>query len=329
MTCVLTFVRCCVLTFASIAVMHATALAQAGGGSLSDVLQQKIQAGNGSGSLSDVLQQKIIEGQRAEAERLFELALGNYGEAMKLSADSPAGIRLILKKRAALFEQIDMAPRAEADLSSAINVQPFDPKTLADRGYFYIRQNRISDALDDFVKGNRVAPTDPMFPYGAARALVAKGDFGNATKFYAEAIKLSPRDGKLYLARAESLVRQKRMPEALSDYNRAFALGIADKNDRFFGHTGRGYIALMDNDFGAAVQSFSRALELSPGASNVLLWRGYAYERQGKRDLALKDFQDALAASPDSDEVKTSLNRIRTQMMQAASAPAAAPTAAK
>ena len=182
---------------AVVVLMHGTAMAQMQGGNLSDVLQQKIQAGGGGGgNLSDVLQQKIIEAQKAEAERLFELALGNYGEAMGLSRDTPAGVRLILKKRAALFEQIDMMDRAEADLSSAINTQPFDPKTLADRGYFYIRRNRISDALDDFIKGNRAAPTDPMFPYGAARALVAKGDFGNATKFYSEAIKLSPRNGK-------------------------------------------------------------------------------------------------------------------------------------
>jgi tetratricopeptide (TPR) repeat protein len=315
-------IRRSVLSLAALVAVQAPAFAQAG---LSDMLQQKIQGG----SLSDVLQQKIIEGQKAESERLFELALGNYGEAMKLSADSPAGIRLILKKRAALFEQIDMAARAEADLSSAINVQPFDPKTLADRGYFYIRQKRTSEALDDFVKGTRVAPTDPMFAYGAGRALTASGDFVNATKFYAEAIKLSPRDGKLYLARAESLVRQKRMPDALSDYNRAFALGIGNKNDRFFGHTGRGYISLMDSDFGAAVQSFNRALEISPGASNVLLWRGYAYERQGKRDLALKDFQDALVSSPDSNEIKTSLDRLRMQMLQTASAPAAPAAPAK
>jgi Flp pilus assembly protein TadD len=272
----------------------------------------------GASSLSDVLQQKIIEAQRAESERLFELALGNYGEAMGLSRDTPAGTRLILKKRAALFEQIDMMDRAEADLSSAVNMQPFDPKALADRGYFYIRRNRISDALDDFVKGTRVAPTDPMFPYGAARALTASGDFVNATKFYAEAIKLSPRDGKLYLSRAESLVRQKRLPEALSDYNRAFALGIADKNDRFFGHTGRGYISLMEGDFGTAVQSLTRALEISPTAANVLLWRGYAYERQGRTDLALKDFQDALTSAPGSDEIRNSLNRLRTQISQAA-----------
>lgn len=294
-----------IVPFVAVAFVCATAHAQAG-----------------ASSLSDVLQQKIIDAQKAESERLFELALGNYGEAMGLSRDTPAGMRLILKKRAALFEQIDMMDRAEADLSSAINMQPFDPKALADRGYFYIRRNRISDALDDFVKGTRAAPTDPMFPYGAARALTASGDFVNATKFYAEAIKLSPRDGKLYLSRAESLVRQKRLPEAMSDYNRAFALGIADKNDRFFGHAGRGYIALMDGDFGSAVQFLTRALEISPTASNVLLWRGYAHERQGRRDLALKDFQDALAVQPDSDEIRTSLNRIRTQISQAANASA-------
>ena len=272
-------------------------------------------------AFSDVLAQKIIEAQKAETDRLFEAALANYSEAMKLSTETPEGVRLILKKRSALYEQINMQAKAEGDLSAAIGIEPFDPKALADRGYYYIRQNRISEALDDFVKGSRVAPTDPMFPYGAARALVANGDFTNATKFYSEAIKLSPRDGKLFLARAEAEVREKRLNEALSDYNRAFALGITDKNDRFFAFTGRGYVSLINADFGVAVQSFDRALDISPDTPNVLLWRGFAYERQGRRDLALRDFQSALQSAPSSTEIRSNLDRLRTQMAQTGGMP--------
>lgn len=274
-----------------------------------------------SSFFSDVLQQKIIDAQKAEAERLFELALANYGEAMGMTRDTPEGERMILKKRAALYEQINMPAKAEADLSAALAVEPFEPKALADRGYFYIRQQRTSEALDDFVKGRRVAPTDPMFSYGAARALVAAGDFTNATKFYNEAIKLTPNDGKLYLSRAEAMVRLKKFDEALPDYNRAMSLGLTDNKDRFFAFTGHGYINLINADFGAAVRSLSRALEITPGASNVLLWRGYAFERQGKRDLALRDFQNALVSDPNSSEVRTSLERVRVQMAQTGKAP--------
>ena len=262
------------------------------------------------------IRQKIIDAQKAESEKRFDSALGSYGEAMGLTRDTPEGVRLILKKRAALFEQINMLDRAEADLSAALAVEPFEPKALADRGYFYIRQQRISEALDDFVKGRREVPNDPMFPYGAARALVAAGDFTNATKFYNEAVRLAPRDAKLLVARAEALVRLKKFDEALPDYNRALTLGLTDAKDRFFAFTGRGYISLMNADFGTAAQSLSRALEITPDASNVLLWRGYAYERQGKRNLALTDFQNALVAEPDNREVRSSLNRLRTQMAQ-------------
>lgn len=274
-------------------------------------------------NLSDVLAQKIIDAQKAESDRLFDAALNNYGEAMGLSKDTPEGMRAILKKRAALYEQLKMLDRAEADLSQAINTGTFDPKTLADRGYFYIRQNRISDALDDFIKGSRVAPGDPSFPYGSARALVARGDFRSALKFYGEAIRAAPDDGKAYLGRAEAEVRLKMLDEAMADYDRAFALGIKDKNDRFFAFTGRGYISLMKADFNIAVQSFSRALELSPGSPNVLLWRGLAYERQGARDLALVDFQNALVAAPSSDEARASLVRLRTEMAQSGTLPLA------
>jgi tetratricopeptide (TPR) repeat protein len=292
-----------------------------GGGLLATTMVVAAHAQAGAAALSDVLARKIIEAQKAEADRLFEIALANYGEAIGLSKNTPEGARLILKKRAALYEQINMVDRAEADLSQAIKTEPFDPKTLSDRGYFYIRQNRISDALDDFVRGSKVKPTDAEFPYGAARALVAKGDFKNALKFYGEAIERAPNDGKLYLGRAEAEVRLAQYDQAMTDYNQAFTLGIPNRDDRFFAFTGRGYISLMNADFGIAVDSFTRALEISPGASNVLLWRGYAFERQGKRDLALRDFQDALAASPNSEEARSNLARLRTQMAESGQMP--------
>ena len=40
---------------------------------------------------------------------------------------------------------------------------------------------------------------------------------------------------------------------------------------------------------------------------------------EGAEFSALKDFQAALMSSPDSEEIKTSLNRLRLQMMQASS----------
>jgi tetratricopeptide (TPR) repeat protein len=265
-------------------------------------------------SLSDMLNQRIVEAQRAEAEKAFEQALTTYTEALQISENTPAAKRMVLRKRAALYEQLNMSVQAEQDLTAAFGIEPFDPKAFADRGYFYMRQGRYSEALDDFIAGSRAQPKDASFMYGAGRVLVAARDDMNAVKFYDEAIKIAPRDAKLYLARAEAFLRQQKYNDAQVDYDRAFVLGMSDRTDRFYGFVGRGYVNAMKADFGLAVQAFNQALDIFPDSSNVLLWRGYAFERKGERDRALRDYERAAASMPDDPQARSGAARMRSQV---------------
>lgn len=280
-------------------------------------------------NLSDMLNKRIEEAQRQESDRAFDDALKSYALALQISADTPQAKRSVLKKRAALYEMLKMNDLAEADLTAAFKIEPFDPKVYADRGYFYLRQNRFKDALSDFVDGSRADPKNPMFLYGAGRVLVAKGDDVNALKFYNEAINAGPRESKIYLARAESYLRLFRYHDAAADYEKAFEIGLKEREQRYFGHVGRGYTALMLSNFGSAVKSFNRALDLAPDAPNVLLLRGYAYERQGARDLALRDYEKAGQGMPDLAQARSGIARLRSQMVGATTGSAAPSATAK
>jgi tetratricopeptide (TPR) repeat protein len=271
-----------------------------------------------SEALSEMLNQRIIEAQRAEAERLFEVALTNYAQALQMSGNTPHAKRLLLKKRATLYEQIRMLEKAEADLTAAFKVEPFDPKVFADRGYFYMRQGRYKEALDDFVSGSRSDPKDAAYLYGAGRVLVAAGDDVNAVKFYNEALQIAPRDVKIHLGRAEANLRLHKYLDAASDYDAAIALGLKERDHRYFGFLGRGYASLMMADFGTAVRFFDRALDLAPDAPNVLMLRGYAYERQGARDLALRDYERAGAGVSDLAQARNGVARLRAGSSTAA-----------
>ena len=103
-----------------------------------------------------------------------------------------------------------------------------------------------------------------------------------------EAIKNGPRVGKHYLARAEAYVRLKRWPEALADYDRAEQLGLASRVDNYFVHAGRGYVVLVSHDYPFAIARLDEALAIDHDAVNVLMWRGYAYERRGQFEAALR-----------------------------------------
>ncbi len=83
-------------------------------------------------------------------------------------------------------------------------------------------------------------------------------------------------------------MRLKRWPEALADYDRAEQLGLASRVDNYFVHAGRGYVVLVSHDYPFAIARLDEALAIDHDAVNVLMWRGYAYERRGQFEAALR-----------------------------------------
>lgn len=268
-------------------------------------------AARAGSSLSEFLSQKIAEAHRAESHRQFELALSLYQQAIEAEHGSGEDLRVLLKKRAAVYEQINMIDKAEADLTAAFKVKPFDPQVYLDRGYFYLRRTRYDEALSDFIAGTQFDPSQAQFFHGAARTLVAAKDFVSAVNFYGEAIRREPRNARYYLGRAEAQVNLNLFRKALTDYDQALALGLTRKGDVLFAYTGRGYANLALADYAAAVRDLDQASAIDPEAPNVLLWRAYAFERQGERDLALRDYEHAALAMPDNLAARAGVQRLR------------------
>jgi tetratricopeptide (TPR) repeat protein len=265
-------------------------------------------------SLSDQLADKIVKAREAEQKRNFGIALSNYNDALQTEGVDQDAAGILLKNRSAFFERVEMFDRAEADLSSLVKVKPNDPSVYADRGYFYIRRSRFNDALDDFVNGSRLDPRSPLYHFGAGRALAGSENYDAALNFYNEAIKRGPDDAKPYLARAEALVNLRRWDEARANYDRAIALGTTKIHDKYFAFAGRGYVSLVLAEYDTAIDYFNRALGVNPAAWNVVVWRGYAYERRGYTAAALRDYAQAEQLRPDESMIRNSISRVRATL---------------
>jgi tetratricopeptide (TPR) repeat protein len=261
-------------------------------------------------SLSEKLTRKIGEAQKAEVGRNFERALSAYDEALQVDPDAP-DIRQVLKMRARLFEQLKEFPRAERDLTAALNLDPPDLSFYVDRGYFYMRRGRYKDAMADFTAGARLDPKNSEFSFAAGRVETALGHHMLAIECYNRALDLDPRNARALLARAESNVHLGLLGKARDDYASALALPLSRPQDHYFALLGRGYAALMLGDLPAAVADFDGALAIDPGSHQALAWRGYAYEKQGQRDLALTDYERAAAFDPSDTVMRANLRRLR------------------
>jgi tetratricopeptide (TPR) repeat protein len=264
--------------------------------------------------LSDRLTDQILQLYQRdfarELDREFEQRKKALGETE--TVERANRLRALLKKRADTYETLEQFDRAESDHNARVEVRPLDPIVYCDRGYFYMRQSRYSDAARDFLTGSRLQPNDAVFNYGAGRALARMGAYDGSIEQYAEAIRLAPNDGLPRLSRAEALVELGRFDAAHADYDRALALGLRRESDRFFAYFGRGYDLVRLGDYDGAVRDMNAALQLRPGMVNALVWRGYARELLGQRASALDDYEAALRLSPDNGWIRASIQRMRS-----------------
>src|SRR5262249_36947710 len=162
------------------------------------------------------------------------------------------------------------------DLAARMKFVPSDPTDYADRGYFYLRRGRYAESLQDFLAGAQADPSSARFRYGAARVQATMQNYAAAIELYDQAIRLNPKDGAVYLSRAEANVYLRNIAAAKTDYDRAIRAGLRRPGDRFYGYLGRGYVSLLLEDPGAAVTDFGLALDIDPYAVNAWIWRGVA-----------------------------------------------------
>jgi Tfp pilus assembly protein PilF len=75
---------------------------------------------------------------------------------------------------------------------------------------------------------------------------------------------------------------------------------------------GRGYAGVFIGDFSGAVRDMDVALAERPEMINAIVWRGYAREKLGQRELALEDYEMAVRLKPQDAWIRSSIKRIRS-----------------
>ena len=264
-------------------------------------------------NLSEHLAHTMAQAQNSDLQRRFGRALVDFGRELEI--DPAAGVgetRQALLRRAALYESIKDYAKAEAALNSAVQLAPPTADLHATRGYFYMRRGRFPDALNDFLAGARLAPSDARLRFGAGRVQAALGNYAVAIGYYDEAIRLARRDPTFYLARAEAHIHLDQPRRAWVDYDSAIDIKLPRTADRYYAVLGRGYASLMMSDYANAIADFDSAIDIDPRAVTALLWRGYAREKGGQIALALDDYERAASADPNDRMARANLQRLRS-----------------
>jgi tetratricopeptide (TPR) repeat protein len=199
-------------------------------------------------------------------ERLWHYQTGGARDAMGRFMDQADANAFVATAYGRVLEQEKKYGDAEARLRKATELAPGDPAPFVYLGEVYLRQRRDGDADGAFRKAAEAARAK-----GGAEAAYYLGVAQQRLKQYDEAV------GTLQGARAPQ--------PALIPYQ----IGVTR--------------AFQEN-WSAAAEQLSRAIEMDAGLAYAYYYRGLTQEKLGRKDLLIADMERFLALAPNAPEAE-------------------------
>jgi len=262
----------------------------------------------------------------------FDLAAADFSRALELGPE-PEARYVILVNRATLettkpVQDVEEACRL---LREAIELEPTAYQALVSLATIESRRGLLDEALALLDRAVAIAPTVAVVhrerarlharrrdfaaaesdlrasiglePAPTARAddlamlgqlLFRQGQFDPALATLADALALDPSQPQAHLWQGAILVDRGRLDEALASFDAYLHHGGRPNVDF---HRIRGLCRAQRSDFAAAIDDYSRAIEIEPSAE-VHTKRGWLYALRGNPHFGLRDFETALALDP-------------------------------
>jgi tetratricopeptide (TPR) repeat protein len=255
-----------------------------------------------------------------------ELAIADYGEAMKLQPSNPD----LYLKRALLYKFMQNNDAALADFNKAVKLRP---SLVTWRASFYRDQGNSNSAIEDFtsaIENNKgcgkaaelcnralvyadldhhrkaikdlsdaikIEPERGDFFASRASSYFGVSDFKKAIADFSEAIKRSPENPDYYYKRAEAETSDGQRDLALKDYDEAIRLQKNKKEAALYLYR-RGLVSSEMNKHEQALQDLSKAVADDAANSDVWYERGIEYEATEKWKDAEADFTKVISMRP-------------------------------
>jgi len=113
--------------------------------------------------------------------------------------------------------------------SKAIEIDPALADAYYNRAFVYYKKGDFDSAISDYNKVIEISPASADAHYGLGLTYSKKGDLNKAISEYTAAIKTRPNFALAYDARAVAYVTKKNYLAAMSDVNKAQALGFRSR----------------------------------------------------------------------------------------------------
>ena len=210
--------------------------------------------------------------------------------------------------RGEAYDNADDSAKAFADFDQAIKLDPQNGHAFSSRGLAYMNKENFDAAIADFDKAIALAPQDPSPWAYEGDALYHSGKSDDALISFAGAIRRDPNWMWPYNDRGELYLDQGNIPLALADFDQVVSLASATP----MGWNNRCRARAISGDLDGALADCNQAIKLSAvfvnhmeksGEVSAIGDRALVQLKAGHFDLAVSDYDKALALTPKSAEV--------------------------
>jgi predicted Zn finger-like uncharacterized protein len=232
-------------------------------------------------------------GMALRREGKFEEALKIFGEVRAVDPDYP-GLAL---ETGLLFEASDRKAEALKEYERALAKAPDDPDLQLHVGCGYAASSRTKEAEELLRKVLALRPTSAETNHCLGRALLAEGSrLADALRLLERAAELDPHRAEYHLYVGWAANEAGQVQKAERALNQAIALdqGLADA------YWQRGVLRQRQGAVRDAIIDLTRCLQLRPTRYEAHATLAQAYYDQGNEQLALSEWQKAVAAQPDN-----------------------------
>lgn len=222
--------------------------------------------------------------------RKFDAAIEDCRQAVTL-LPSHLGAQVVLAEAFAASGKKD---DALASYGKAIELFPDNPLVYNNRGMFQQQQGRNSEAVEDFTRAIELKP-DYYYSYiNRGFALLQSDDPKSAEADFSAALRVNSEQPHVYNMRAQARLAQGNSRGAIEDSTHVTQLMPKDP----VAHGDLGFTLFFAQDYGRALDSFDKAVTLSPNMRYLDPWRYWCLVAQNREADAKARFSATIAKDP-------------------------------
>jgi tetratricopeptide (TPR) repeat protein len=222
----------------------------------------------------------------------------------------------VLKAQALLLGNVEKNPgAAEATLTRLTRIVPRDAGAWAQLGLFYLDSHRIDDGVRCLERAADLAPSEPLYRAGLARAYAVAGRDAEAEKLFAAALRAAGPGSNpdVFVWYGDYLESAGRYDESVKAYARAIA---ADPSDRA-AWLKRAGVELKLDRFRNAESDALAALERGAGEREVQTLLVRAYQGLGDGEKARTAAAAVERAAAAEEDRRAKWRRARASLEEA------------